>query len=97
MERVFSVSEIISFLEKKTYDAFTFRDGCAYIVSQEAGEIIIEASSSLIAEERRKYVIDMLNNLHRCIRKAHLWLEHFYLKRDEWYPDAPDKGFEVCG
>ena len=65
MERVFSVSEIISFLEKKTYDAFTFRDGCAYIVSQEAGEIIIEASGSLIAEERRKYVIDMLNNLHR--------------------------------
>lgn len=61
--------------EKKTYDAFTFRDGCAYIVSQEAGEIIIEASGSLIAEERRKYVIDMLNNLHRCIRKAHLWLK----------------------
>ena len=97
MGNVFSVNEIISFLENRTFDAFRFQDGCASIDSHEAGEILIEAPDGIIAENRRKYVTDMLHHLDKCIKRAHLWLEHFYLKRDQWYPDALDQGFAVCG
>ena len=97
MAELFYNIEIISFLEKRNFEHFVFRNGCAYINSHEADEIIIEAPDNQIPDERIQYVIDVLYHFDECVRKAHGWLEHISLKNDKWYPHALDQGFEVYG
>ena len=96
MPKVFSVKQIIDFLEKRNFENFNFNNGYAYILSHEADEIFIEAPDNDISDETAKLVIDVLNNLNECINEAHSWLSHLNLD-DKLFPHALDKGFEVCG
>ena len=94
---VFSKNEIVSFLKKSDYESFDFRNGYAYIYSHEADEMIIEAPDGVIPEDTSECLIEVLNDLDQCIRKAQERIEHFGLKNDKMFPHAPDKGFEVYG
>ena len=97
MPHVYSKKEIVSFLKNRNYENFDFCNGYAYIYSHEADEIIIEAPNGDIPNNTSECMIEVLNDLDECIRKAQERLERFDLKNDKIFPHALDKGFEVYG
>mgnify|MGYP003294341065 CR=1 FL=1 len=93
----YSLSEIIRFLENKDYEKFIIADNYASVWSIDSMEIIIEAPDNIIPDKNAELTVKVLKNLDECVSKAHKWLEHFNIKKDRWYPNALDKGFEVNG
>lgn len=93
----YSFPEIITFLETRNYEHFSFHNGYAYILSSEAEEFLIEVPDGRIPDETTALVTDVYNHLDHCVMMAHKWLEHFYLKNDKWFPNALDRGFEIGG
>ena len=96
MEKPFSVKHIICLLGNRNYEDFDFRNGCAYVYSREAGEIVIEAPDGQIPDQTANQMLDVLNNLNDCTEKAHRLLKDVKIDL-EAYPHALDKGFAVCG
>ena len=96
LPEVFSVKQIIGLLEKRSFERFRFDNGYAYILSHEADEIFIEAPDDDIPNETAKLAADVLGCLDGYIDKAHVWLRYMNIDKD-MFPDALDKGFEVCG
>ena len=95
--------EIISFLKARNFEHFVFRDGCAYIYSHEADEIIIEATDNEISPEIANRLITVLEYLDEFIEDAYNWIRTLDLNSDEWFygkkwfPQELDKVFEVFG
>ncbi|MBR3044285.1 MAG: hypothetical protein IKI45_07370 [Oscillospiraceae bacterium] len=103
MTEVFYNIEIISFLKAKNFAHFIFRDGCAYIYSHEAGEIIIEATDHDISTEIADRLITVLEYLDEFIEDAYNRIRTLDLNSDEyfygkkWFPQELEKVFEVFG
>lgn len=95
--KVFSLSEIIRFLENRNFEKFCFANDYAYIYSSKTDEIIIEAPNNQISDEVTELAIRVFKELDKYVSMAYKWLEHFNLKNDRWYPDSLDKGFEISG
>ena len=97
MAELYTNDAIISFLEQRDFQHFVFRNGRAYINSEEADEIVIEAPDGRIPDERIPTVIKVLTHFHTYIGKAHSYLEHFDLKNDPQFPRDLSQGFEIYG
>ncbi|MDE6729473.1 MAG: hypothetical protein K2J71_01695 [Oscillospiraceae bacterium] len=93
----YSLPKIIKFLENRNFEKFYIAQDYASIYAHEVDEIIIEAPDNKIPDEKITFVIEVLKHLNECVSKAYLWLEHFNLKNDRWYPNALDDGFEISG
>ena len=95
--------EIISFLKARNFEHFVFRDGCAYIYSHEADEIIIEATDNEISPEIANRLITVLEYLDEFIEDAYNRIRTLDLNNDElfygkkWFPQELEKVFEVFG
>ncbi len=96
LEKTFSVKHIICLLGNRNFADFEFRNGCAYVYSREAGEIVIEAPDGQIPDILVGDVIKTLEHLDECIHKGHLWLKDAKIDLER-YPHALDKGFAVYG
>ena len=95
MAELYTNDAIISFLEQRDFQHFVFRNGRAYINSEEADEIVIEAPDGRIPDERIPTVIKVLTHFHTYIWKAHSYLGHFDLKNDPHFPRDLSQGFEI--
>lgn len=95
--KVFSLYEIIRFLENRNFEKFYFENDYAYIYSPKTDEIIIEAPNNKISDEVIELTIKVFMELEKYVSMAYKKLEHFNLKNDRWYPDALDRGFEISG
>lgn len=94
---IYSIPEVISFLENRNFENFGFTDDHAYIIVSSLEEFIIEAPDNKVSNENTELAIKVLKELEKCVELANKWLDDFNLKNDEWYPDALDEGFEVSG
>ncbi len=91
VENRFSVKQIIDLILNKRYEDFAFRDGYAHILTRQAGEIIIEAPDGQIPNQTRATVIEVLNRLDQCRKKAYGWIGKFR------GGPAFANGFRLCG
>lgn len=98
IDKSFSLSEIISFLENRDFENFGFANGHAYVNASDLEEgLLIESTDNKVSDENIELTIKVLKELDKCVSMAYKWLEHFNLKNDRWYPDALDEGFEISG
>ena len=103
MTELFYNAEIISFLKARNFSHFIFSEGCAYIYSHEADEIIMEAADNAVPAEIADRLIDVLELLDECIEEAYEWIRLLDLNSDEWFygkkwfPHALEKIFVVYG
>ena len=85
MAETFYNIEIISFLKARNFEHFVFRDGCAYIYSHEADEIIIEANGNDISTEIANRLITVLEYLDEFIEDAYNRIRTLDLNNDELF------------
>ena len=97
MTEYFKLTDVISFLEKRDFSQFRFKEGCACICTKETFEIFIEAPDNGITEENAARIIDVLSNLDECIEKGHDWLRKLDIEEIEKYYHKLDQMFEVDG
>ena len=104
----FDLADVISFLKDRDFSLFSFEsDGdekYALVFTEEVCEIRIDnVSDNLIPEEKVRQVLEVLEHLDECIKKAYDWIRRLELKNDrwfprgEWFPHELDKIFEVIG
>ncbi len=96
VDKAFSVKHIICLLGNRNYADLEFRNGCAYVYSREAGEIVIEAPEGHIPDEAAKRAADVLEHLDACTEQAQSLLGDVKIDL-EAYPHALDKGFRIYG
>ena len=96
LEKTFSVKHIICLLGNRNFADFEFRNGCAYVYSREAGELVIEAPDGHIPDGLAKRAVDVLDRLDEYTEKAQSLLGDVKIDL-ETYPHALDKGFRIYG
>ena len=68
--QLYSLPEIISFLENRNFDKFRFADDYAYIYNSDGIEIVLEAVDEKITDEVADLAMNALNHLDRCMESA---------------------------
>ncbi len=102
----YDLAEVIAFLKEGNFSFFDFgsegEEAYAMIDTKEAGVLrIYNVSDNVIPPKTVRQVLDVLEHLYACIRKAHGWLIHlnsdenkqiaWYLK---WFPQEMDKIYD---
>ena len=80
----FDLADVISFLKDRDFSLFSFEsDGdekYALVFTEEVCEIRIDnVSDNLIPEEKVRQVLEVLEHLDECIKKAYDWIRHLEL------------------
>ena len=100
----YDLADVISFLKDRDFSLFKFKsdENIALTYTNETGQLLIcNVSDNVIPEEKVRQVIDVLEHLDECIKKAYDWIRRLDLNKnrwfpgDKWFPHELDKIFEV--